>query len=364
MESITHHARILSREDTVSSDAQARPTLETVARIASVSRQTVSNVLNAPHLVRPETLDRVRAVIDELGYRPHRAARTLRTRRSHLIAVRMHAPVDGISGAVLDVFIHALTTRAQERDYRVLLFAADEDRQEIAEYDELLGDHDLDAFVLTATHLGDERITWLAERGAAFVTFGRPWGAENGGEHTARHCWVDVDGAAGVYDATRHLIRRGHRRIAFLGWPEGSGVGDDRRSGWLRACREAGLDTALTRNAIEDLPAGRAAGAELMDAADPPTAIVCVSDSLALGVWTEITARGKTPGRDLAVIGFDDSPTAAVIGLSSVAQPMDDVARACLDQIEQVLAAQDAGATAPVPAPILLAPSLVVRASS
>ena len=348
----------------MSSDAQARPTLETVAQIASVSRQTVSNVLNAPHLVRPETLDRVRAVIDELGYRPHRAARTLRTRRSHLIAARMHAPVDGISGAVLDVFIHALTTRAQERDYRVLLFAANEDQQEIAEYDELLSDHDLDAFVLTATHLGDARIAWLAEHGAAFVTFGRPWGAD-GGENAATHCWVDVDGAAGTYDATRHLIRNGHRRIAFLGWPEGSGVGDDRRSGWLRACREAGLDVSgLTRNVLDDLPAGRAAGAELMDGAQPPTAIVCVSDSLALGVWTEITARGLTPGRDLAVIGFDDSPTAAVIGLSSVAQPMDEVARACLDQLEQVLAAKDAGIAPPVPAPVLRPPSLVVRASS
>jgi len=354
----------VSSEAPANGEAPSRPTLETVARVASVSRQTVSNALNAPHLVRPETLDRVRAVIDQLGYRPHRAARTLRTRRSHLIAARMHAPADGIGGAVLDAFIHALTLRAQERDYRVMLFAANEDQPETAEYDELLGDHDLDAFVLTGTHLGDERTAWLAARGAAFVTFGRPWGAESD-EGAARHGWVDVDGAAGTYDATRHLIRQGHRRIAFLGWPEGSGVGDDRRSGWLRACREANLAVSgLTRSVLDSLPTGRAAGAELLDAADPPTAIVCVSDSLALGVWTEITARGLIPGRDAAVVGFDDSPTAAVIGMSSVAQPVDDVARACLDQLEQVLAAQDAGAPRPVPAPVLLPPSLVVRASS
>jgi DNA-binding LacI/PurR family transcriptional regulator len=335
----------------------ARPTLESVARAASVSRQTVSNVLNAPHLVRPETLERVRAVIDELGYRPHQAARTLRTRRSHLIAAAMHAPIDGIGGAVLDSFLHALTLRAQELNYRVMLFTASEDKTEIATYDELLSDHNLDAFVLTGTHVGDERTAWLSERGATFVTFGRPWGT------TANHGWVDVDGAAGMYDATQHLIRRGHRRIAFVGWPHGSGVGDDRRSGWQRACDETGLDTTgLSRAALDSLPTGRAAGAQLIDSADPPTALVCVSDSLALGVWTEITARGLTPGRDVAVVGFDDTPTASVIGLSSVAQPVDDVARACLSLMEQVIGQEEP--TGQPPAPVLLTPSLVVRGTS
>jgi DNA-binding LacI/PurR family transcriptional regulator len=334
-----------------------RPTLESVARAASVSRQTVSNVLNAPHLVRPETLERVRAVIDEQGYRPHQAARTLRTRRSHLIAAPMHAPIDGIGGAVLDSFIHALTLRAQDLSYRVMLFTASEDKTEIATYDELLSDHNLDAFVLTGTHVGDERTAWLSERGATFITFGRPWGT------TAHHGWVDVDGAAGMYDATRHLIGRGHRRIAFVGWPQGSGVGDDRRSGWQRACDESGLDTAgLSRTVLDSLPTGRAAGAQLMDSADPPTALVCVSDSLALGVWTEITARGRTPGRDVAVVGFDDSPTASVIGLSSVAQPVDDVARACLRLMEQVIEEEEP--TGQPPAPVLLTPSLVVRGTS
>lgn len=335
----------------------ARPSLETVARTAEVSRQTVSNVINAPHLVRAETLERVRAVIEQVGYRPHRAARTLRTRRSHLIAAKMHAPIDGIGGAVLDMFLYELTRTAQDRDYRVMLFTAQDDADEIANYDQLLGDHDLDAFVLTDTHLGDERTAWLSRRGAAFVTFGRPWGA------TATHGWVDVDGAAGAYDATRHLIRRGHRRIAFVGWPEGSGVGDDRRSGWARAAAEANLDTSgLTRAVLDNLTAGRFAGADLLDGANPPTALVCVSDSLALGVWTEITARGLTPGRDVAVVGFDDTPTAAVIGLSSVAQPVGEVAKASLSLLQQVIEAAEPGAGPP--APVLLLPSLVVRASS
>jgi DNA-binding LacI/PurR family transcriptional regulator len=328
---------------------QRRPTVSTVAERAQVSRQTVSNVINAPHLVRAETLVRVQAAIHDLGYRPHRAARTLRTQRSFLIAAPMHK----VGNDLLDRFLHALTIRAQELGYHMMLFAEADDAGEIAAYDELLGDHDLDAFVLTGTHVGDQRTEWLGQRGAAFVTFGRPWGA------TAHHGWVDVDGAAGTQAATEHLLDRGHRRIGFVGWPTGSGVGDDRRDGWRRGADAVGLDTTLHRSYEDSLDNGRRACAELLDADDPVTAFVCVSDTLALGVWTELTARGLRPGHDVGVVGFDDSPAAKVTGLTSVAQPVDEVAGACLRMLHEVI-----GATEPPdapPDPVLLPPALVIR---
>jgi len=89
--------------------ANDRPTITTVAERARVSRQTVSNVLNAPHRVQPETQQRVRAAIAELGYRPHRAARQLRTHRSNLIAMRMAPFSEDDAGSVLDRFVHAVT---------------------------------------------------------------------------------------------------------------------------------------------------------------------------------------------------------------------------------------------------------------
>src|SRR5947209_17332876 len=98
----------------------ARTTLESVARRAFVSRQTVSNVLNAPHLVRPETIARVQAAIDELGYRPNWAARTLRTRRSRLIGARIEPPRDGVTAVILERFLHSLTVKAQASGYRML----------------------------------------------------------------------------------------------------------------------------------------------------------------------------------------------------------------------------------------------------
>jgi DNA-binding LacI/PurR family transcriptional regulator len=332
-----------------------RPTLETVAEAAAVSRQTVSNVLNAPHLVRPATRERVEAVIARTGYRPVKAAQTLRTRRSHLIAVGIPPPVEGAE--VLDSFLHALTEQAQQRGYRILLITAGDDDTEIGVYDALLSEYDLDAFVVTGTHTGDTRTTWLGRQRVPFVTFGRPWGA------AGRHSWVDVDGACGMRAVTRHLIDAGHERIAFLGWPEGSGVGDDRRSGWEQACRVAGLPTrGLDRQLVDGLDTGRLACAALLRSPRPPTAFVCVSDAIGLGAWTEITSRGLIPGTDAAVTGFDDSAAAAVIGLTSLAQPVAAVAGACLDALQKLLAAP--GGRPRSHDRVLLEPRLVLRSSA
>lgn len=334
---------------------QQRPTLETVARAAEVSRQTVSNVLNAPHLVRPATRERVQAVIARTGYRPVKAAQTLRTGRSHLIAMGIPNPGEG-AGELLDRFLHALTEQAQQRGYRILLFTAGDDTAEVAAYDSLLGEYNLDAFVVTSTHTADSRTTWLARQRVPFVTFGRPWGT------IARHSWVDVDGACGIRAATDYLIAAGHQRIAFLGWPGGSGVGDDRRSGWEQACQAAGRPVAgLASQAEDGIGSGRAACAALLGSPLPPTAFVCVSDTIALGAWTELTARGLVPGKDVAVTGFDNSAAAAAVGLTSVAQPVAEVAGACLAALQRLLAARGARLRHDR---VLLEPRLVLRSSA
>ncbi|HEY6493347.1 MAG TPA: LacI family DNA-binding transcriptional regulator [Trebonia sp.] len=335
-----------------------RPTMADVAKAASVSLQTVSNVINAPHLVRAETRARVEAVIAATGYRPLKAAQTLRTQRSHLIAVIIPEPGQW-KGELHNAFLHALTRRAQKSGYRVLLFTAVDDDEEIRAYDQLLGDYTLDAFVLTGTHSADRRTSWLRRKHVPFVTFGRPWGS------TGTHPWVDVDGAHGERTATEHLIAAGHRRIAFLGWPDGSDVGEDRKSGWEQALRSAGLPAdGLSARLEDDLALGREACARLLDTAAPPTAFVCVSDTIALGAWTEVTARGLVPGRDVAVIGFDDSAAAAALGLTSVAQPLDEVADACLVALDKLLSPGHGPAKRAGRPRALLEPHLVVRGSS
>ena len=108
------------------------PTVDDVALAAQVSRQTVSNVMNAPGIVREQTRTRVQEAIDRLGYRPHASARRLRTRKSSTIGLRLDPLRDGISGAVLDRFVHKLAEQADARNLRVLIFTADGVDDEVA----------------------------------------------------------------------------------------------------------------------------------------------------------------------------------------------------------------------------------------
>ncbi|MDG4797931.1 LacI family DNA-binding transcriptional regulator [Micromonospora sp. WMMD1082] len=322
-------------------------TIATVARHAHVSRQTVSNVINAPHIVRPETRQRVQDAIVTLGYRANQAARQMRTGRSRLIAVRIEPTRDGINGSVLDRFLHGLTETAEAAGYRVMLYTAGDVDREIAAYGDLLSTYDLDGFVITGTDHGDPRTAWLAEREIPFVTFGRPW------DHPHAHSWVDVDGAAGTAEATAHLVAAGHHRVGFIGWPAGSGVGDDRRSGWRRTLADAGVDPdGLDAETEDGIPEGARAARELLARPTSPTALVCASDSLALGARQALRAAGP----DLSVIGFDDTPVAAAVGLSSVSQPLGDAAARCVDLLTDLLDGPRHG-----PRQVLLRPALVLR---
>ena len=221
--------------------AESAPTLATVADEAGVSRQTVSNALNSPELLRPDTLTRVQAAIEKLGYSPNRAARNLRTRASHLVGLRVDPAVEDSANALMDRFVHSLVESTGEAGYHVLLFSADGEEEATDGYDELLRSAAVDAFVVTDTYRGNPHAVWLAERGVPFVAFGRPWS-----EPAARHPWVDVDGRAGVVLAVDHLVERGHTRIAWVGWQKGSFIGEDRRSGWVDQMHARGLSTSRT----------------------------------------------------------------------------------------------------------------------
>ena len=337
-----------------------KPTLVSLARELGVSRQTVSNAINAPDRVNPTTLARVRAAIDQSGYRPSRAGRQLRTRRSMNLAMRLYPATDGINGSVLDRFLHSLTDAAQRLGYRLTLFTAADDAGEIAAIDELLSTVDIDGFVLTGTHREDIRTAWLLRHDVPFVCFGRPWSTSDD-PYDAPHPWVDVDGAASTAEATRLLLDRGHDRIGFLGWPAGSGVGDDRRDGWLRTVRLAGsADTDVDQLSVrvtDSVANGAVGGRELFSRG--ATAVVCASDSLALGAFTAWRQSGADLSVGPAVIGFDDTPMAAAIGLSSVRQPIERAAAHAVDVLHHRLSDRAAD-EAPEPH-LLLASTLVIR---
>ncbi|SMH42142.1 transcriptional regulator, LacI family [Rathayibacter oskolensis] len=336
----------------------ALPTVADVARVAGVSRQTVSNVLNSPAIVRDATRERVEKAIAELKYRPHASARRLRTRKSGTIGVRMDRVLDGVSGSLLDRFLHAVTEQADARGMRILLYTARTPEEEIAQIGRLRDGADVDAFVLTSTFYGDPRTAWLIAEGVPFVTFGRPWGVDD--ENDPQHLWVDVDGASGVAQATEHLVASGSTHIAWLGWPDGSATGDDRRSGWERVLRErAPLAPLTVASAEDDVQRSRTAAIALLRDSPEVDGLVCASDSLALGASMAAIAVGRP---QLPIVGFDNTPVAAAVGLSSVEQDLDAVAAGALE----LLLGEDGDDIvhrdlAPGEAHRLIEPHLVVR---
>ena len=331
------------------------PTLTTVAEEAGVSRQTVSNALNNPELLRPETLARVQEVIERLGYSPNRAARQLRTRNSHLIGLRFE-PAQGSGAWLMDRFLHSLVEAAAETGHHVLLFTGDP-ADPLDGYEDLMRATAVDAFVVTDTYAGTPQAGFLQAHGAPFVSFGRPWEEAA----TADWAWVDIDGAHGGRLATEHLLEQGHDRIAWLGWEKSSRIGQDRRSGWEAAMDAAGKARGGLGVRISDnVDHARMATHQLLE--DPSiTGFVCTSDTLAVGVLHACAERGLRPGRDIGVVGYDDSPVAAVTwpGLTSVRPPLEEVARELVRIMHQVLGhkpVEEQGR--------LVRPELVVRPSS
>jgi DNA-binding LacI/PurR family transcriptional regulator len=331
-------------------------TLKQVAAHAEVSVQTVSNALNAPHRLRADTLERVNRSIELLNYRPNRNARSLRTSAVELIGYCV-PNWPNQTHLVMDQFLHALCAAAERTSRHILLFTAPPGVEGMPVYDDLHARRLVDGFVLSQTETHDPRHGWLKEQEIPFVSFGRVWK-----ETTQPGPWVDVDGAAGSALAVRHLHETGRRRIAFLGWPKTSGLAEDRLGGWRTQCKELKLPTTgLTVRCDEDsIEEGARATAELLDSGQEPDGIVALSDILALGALRELTRRGLTPGRDVGVTGFDDSPLAEVVspGLTSLKQPMDEIAAGLL----AILTAPSDLAN--LATERLLQPELVIRGSS
>ncbi len=327
-------------------------TIEDVAHQARVSRQTVSNVINAPHRVKPETNLRVKAVIDTLGYRVNRSARNLRTQQSRVIGYCL-PPINAAGNSVLDAFLHALVEAAKDRGYHLLLVTAQDKTSEMNSYWELAAQSAVDGIVFAQTDYDDPRPPALLDAKVPFVSFGRTWGK-------VEHSWVDVDGAAGTRMATEHLLQLGHRSFAFIGHSTRSVGNVERERGVIDSLVAAGIDPEENLSLI-DVDGDTSVADQLalvLDGTHAPSAIVTVNDVHAVTALAELERRGLTPGHDVGVVGFDDSPVASVAGggLTSVRQPLGRVATELIGAL-----ASQFDRPAGQPRGVLLSPELIVR---
>lgn len=314
----------------------------------------MSNVVNAPERVAAGTLERVQREIVRLGFRPSRAAQQLKKERAGAWGLEINSHGFGRLGAVLDSFLVALTAASRRHGSHIVPFIAPDPASPIPSYQDLVASRIADGFVLTDTRHHDPRPPWLDANQVPYAAFGRVW------DDPSVTSWVDVDGASGIAAAVRHLADQGYERIGFLGWPEGSPVGDDRHSGWARATAELGIahpEWCATTGQLVD--SASAAAAPLIDALGRGGALVCASDALALGAWKVLTERGMRCGADFGLVGFDDTDIANALDLTSLRQPLDEVADHILHLLGTGAAPHAAAARG-----LLLGPELVIRSSS
>ena len=266
-------------------------TLADVAERAGVSRQTVSNAVNNPDLLRPDTLERVRQTIAELGYSPNRAARNLRTRTSSLIGLRFTPAQEGTANAMMDRFVHSLVEASDEAGYHVLLFPAD-DEDPVGGYDNLLRSTAVDAFVVTDTYLGNPQAAWLSEQRAPVrrvrPSVGRRRRPPRVGRRRRRRRhrgWPPSTSSTAATRASRGSAGARTRPSGRTAAPAGS-----------RTMHANGLSTTGMASRVEDVVhSGAEAAAVLLDES-APTAFVCASDTLAMGVLHTLWIRQLAPG--------------------------------------------------------------------
>jgi DNA-binding LacI/PurR family transcriptional regulator len=291
------------------------PTIRDVARHAGVSVATVSRVLNDLPIVTLETRDRVRRVVDELGYRRSATARSLSLGRSQTIGVV--APFFTTPSVVER--LRGISQHLAEHDYDLMLFDVETPGQRTDALRDFAQRDRVDGLLVISLPLSDDEVQALRcdDLPIVLVDIGHP---------ELPH--VVIDDIRGGELAAEHLVAKGHRRVGFIGDlpanPFGFTSSERRREGLRRALRAAGIDPAddLERRGLHGREPARALARELLGSDDRPTAVFAASDIQAIGVLEAADTLGLRVPQDVAVIGFDDIEMAAIVGLTTVRQPL------------------------------------------
>lgn len=314
-----------------------RPTLEEVARVAGVSRATVSRVINGSPRVSADVLAVVEKAIAELDYVPNRAARSLVARATMSIALVVPENTHRFFGDpyFADV-VQGISDRLDASDYVLNLQLTHPSTPSEKTKRYLLGGN-VDGALVVSHHSGDHFLASLG-RSLPVVFGGRPIGdVANPGDY-----YIDVDNRLGARRGVEHLVARGRQRIATITGPADMPASVDRELGWHDALAEAGLtDHRLARGDFTEAGGIRAA-LSLVDDHPDLDAIFVASDLMASGALLALEERGLQVPGDVALVGFDDSPyaTRGRIGLTTVAQPAREMGVVMADTLLRLLAGE------------------------
>jgi DNA-binding LacI/PurR family transcriptional regulator len=329
-----------------------RPTLEAVAARAGVSRATVSRVVNGSATVTPEIRDAVLRAIDQLGYVPNPAARSLVTRRTGSIGLVISEPPSRVfsDDPFFAVVARTVGQELADAGKQVVLLPASSPAGHARVERHVAGGH-VDGVILVSMHGSDPLPAALARTDVPVVSHGRPIAAV-----PLPYC--DCDNVGGARSAVRHLLERGRRRIAAITGPPDMSAALDRMTGY-REVLSGGDRRSLAAIGDFTRASGAAAMRQLLEDDPGLDAVFAASDLMAIGALHALRQAGRRVPDDVAVVGFDDIEAARFTDppLTTVRQPVAEVARAV---VRRLLGPADERAAEP----LILPTELVVRDST
>jgi LacI family transcriptional regulator len=327
--------------------------LEDIARLAGVSRSTVSRVINDDPHVGNDTRARVLEIIKQANYQPNMAARGLAAGRTRILGIVIPRGVaDLFSDPYFPLLIQAISSACNARDYSVMLWLA-EPEHERRMIRKILYSGLIDGAIVACALMDDPLVGAFAEGRLPFILVGRHAG---GGAVS----YVDIDNVSASRDIVLHLLRLGYRRVATIAGPRNMIPGVDRLEGYVTGLRQRGLvpDPNLIVEGDFTEAGGRAAMQRLLPHA--PEAVFAASDMMALGALRALRESGRQVPEDVAVVGFDDMPFAARTDppLTTVRQPIHRTGVTAAETLIDMLDHPDA-----TPRRIILPTEIAVRES-
>jgi LacI family repressor for deo operon, udp, cdd, tsx, nupC, and nupG len=303
-----------------------------VAKRAGVSTATISRVLSRPDLVAPDTRTKVLAAIDSLGFTPNAAAKNLRTLRTAKLLVT----VPDISNPFFSLILQGIEDAAQREGYSVLVGDTQHDEGREEKYALMLRRKEADGLIFLGHRLPKEAATLVRSM--------RPRQAPvvNGCEFSPNLGIpsVHIDNATASSEAMDHLYRLGHRRIGVITGPLVSPLSRDRLAGATARAKKARAEREMiVMNGDFSIESGSVAAERLLGRKEPPTAIFCFNDEMAMGVIQTAHLRGLRIPHDLSVVGFDDIRFARYFDppLTTIAQPMRQIGEGTVRLVLEIL---------------------------
>lgn len=332
--------------------------LEEIARLAGVSRSTVSRVVNGDRRVSDGVRARVQEVIQTHNYHPNAAARSLASRRMRIIGLL-------VTKAVGDLFVDpfypiliqgtAKACNAVDHNLTLLIDSSDDGSAVGQVYQRVLRGRHVDGVIIACHVVDDPIIDRLRADRFPFVLVGRHAGDDIN--------YIDVDNRAAAREAVAHLLSHGYRRIAAVCGPNNLIASIDRYAGYVNAMQEAGIPPDPTLAIFSDFTrqGGYWAAKDLISRPEgPPEAIFAASDTMAAGILRALTDAGLRVPADIAVMGFDNLAESAITHppLSTVEQPIIEYGREAVRVLLERIEDQDQA-----PEQIFLPTRLVLRRS-